>query len=143
MRTTIDIGDRPECRKSPSGESSEKLLANDACFDGRHIAHRVDPGEYGHRAIRRTPGYPARGTAGSPAAASGANKGSIQSSDDDYRWLIKSSDDNKAGTIKLADQTDFPPARPEAGKKTPQPISGAPTAMGPVQTPIRPDMYAG
>ena len=51
------------------------------------------------------------------AEATGKDKGPVKSCDDNYRWLIKSSDDNKAGTIKLADQTDFPPAKPEAGKK--------------------------
>ena len=50
--------------------------------------------------------------------ATGKDKGLVKSSDDNYRWLIKSSGDNQTGAIKLADQTDFPPAKPEASKKT-------------------------
>ncbi len=40
------------------------------------------------------------------------------SADDNYGWLIKPSGENQTETIKLADLIDFPPARPEAAKKT-------------------------
>ena len=52
------------------------------------------------------------------AVASATDKETLKSSDDNYRWLIKPSGESQTGAIKLADQTDFPPAKPEAAKKT-------------------------
>ncbi|MEO7465198.1 MAG: alginate export family protein, partial [Nitrosospira sp.] len=45
-------------------------------------------------------------------------KNPVLSANDNYRWLNKPSGENQTETIKLADLIDFPPAKPEAAKKT-------------------------